>query len=327
MTDAPDWARHVERARARLHDVPVTPLLPCDALGELVGAPAALKAECLQRTGSFKYRPALNGVRALDAEQRRRGVVTSSSGNFAAAVARAARDEGVAATIVMTPSTDDYKIERTRKLGAEVVICENRYDARQETVDDIRERTGAVELHPHSSIETVAGDATVGLEILAAAPGTGTIVAPASGGGLLGGCALAVHLAGSSARVHGVQPDGNPALVRSWERGTRVRTDRVGTIADGLQAAMPGEHGFALARTHVHGAATVPDAAIVAAMRFCFEHAKLVVEPAGATALAALLSGRIEVTGPVVVVISGGNVAPERHARLLTLGDEVTASD
>lgn len=307
-----DWVHHVSEAKERLRDVPITPLLECEALSERLGVPAFLKAESLQRTGSFKYRPALNGIRALDDAARSRGVIASSSGNFAAAVARAARDEGVRATIVMTPSTAPHKVERTRAYGAEIVICEDRYEARQETVDCLKAESGAAELHPHSSLETVAGDTTIGFELLTQNPAISTIVAPASGGGLLGGCALAAFLSGSDTRVFCAQPNGNPAMVRSIETGVRCRTEKVETIADGLQAATPGSFGFDIAREHVHGAAAVSDESIIAAMQFCYEHARLVVEPAGATALAAMLDGAIEPHGPVAVILSGGNV--DRHA-------------
>ena len=313
------WRREVDEARERLAGrLALTPLLESPRLQSRLGFAVSLKAENLQITGSFKFRPALNGILAAKDELSDGGVVASSSGNFAAAVAAAASLVETPATIVMLPSSSPYKIERTRGFGARVAFCEDNYAARQELVDRLRDETGAVELHPHSSVDTIAGDATLGDEILAACPDVGSVICPASGGGLLGGCALALRLAGSEAGVYGVQPQGNPALARSLELGRRWTTPEVDTIADGIQAACPGELGFDLARELVEDVVTVTDDEIVDAMRWLAFEEKLTVEPAGAAALAALMSGRLpDLKPPVVVVISGGNVEPKRYLELL----------
>ena len=302
-------ARAVVEARERIAPyVRRTSVVRADDISRRVGGDVHIKPESRQVSGSFKARPAFAGLLAHLVAARDRGVVTSSSGNFAVACAHAARELDIALTVVMTSAASGYKANRARALGARIVTCEDRYEARQETVDRLRTETGAVELHPHDSLETVAGDATVGLEIAEDIDDAATVVVPASGGGLLGGVAWALRSRGFAGRIVGVQPVGNPALVESYRAAERRVIVGSGTIADGLTASCPGRRGFALARRFVDEMVTVSDEAMLDAMVRMHDEEKLVVEPAGVAGIAVLEDGRLaDVRFPVAVVLTGGN--------------------
>ncbi len=300
-------------ARARLaRRVRRTPLLFSSDLSAFCERPVYLKCENVQQTGAFKYRGALNALLAREDEARRHGVVASSSGNFAMAAAWAARELSIAATLVMMPDAAKVKVDACRRWGADVVFCEGRYEARQEVVDRIRRETGALALHPHDAVETIAGNATLAAEILDDLPDTADVVVPVSGGGLLGGIGAGLLFAGSSARVHGVQPAGNTAFARAFESGRRGVGPAPRTICDGLTATRPGKLGFALAQEVVADIVTVPEEEILPAVKRLALRDHLVVEPSGAVGVAAAVSGRFApASGPLVLVLSGGNIGEE----------------
>lgn len=300
-------------ARVRLK-----PWLKPTPLVEAAGLKAWLKLESFQPTGAFKVRPAINSVLVHLEAAKERGVLASSSGNFAQAVAYAASKLSVKATIVMPSITSPYKIERTRALGAEVVICGPSFEERWETTYRLERETGKVLVHPYDSVETIAGDGTLGLELLEQRDGPFCAIVPASGGGLLAGVALALKTARPECRVIGVQAEGNGSMYKSFYAGARVNVGKVTGIADSLVASMPGERAFELIKKHVDGIVLVSDAEIRRAMRWCMEQQKIVVEPGAATGVAALREGKVDTGGlEPVVVISGANVSPEKFAELI----------
>ena len=310
MFDDKNWQLAIAQAAARMAPyLEPTPLLPARSLRELLGFSLYLKADCLQTTGSFKYRPALASILANLDEAKKRGVVTSSSGNFAVAVSHVAKMFDVRATIVTTPAVAQEKLDKARALGGNVVFCEPTYAARQQLVDQIKAETGAFELHSHSSVETIAGDATCAQEILHDLPEVKTVIVPTSGGGLLAGIALGIKQVNQEIRVFGVQSTGNDAFVRSFRAQSVCTTAKVDTICDGLVAAKPGPLGFDVALRHVDDMAAITDAEIAYATRLLVRNERLIVEPSGAVGIAALISSAFKhFEPPVVVVLSGGNV-------------------
>jgi threonine ammonia-lyase medium form len=295
-----------------------TPLFSSRSLGERTGATASLKAECLQKTGSFKVRGALNRVRTLDAEAQRRGLVTVSAGNHAQALAWAAAADGVPCTVVMPETADPAKVEASRAYGAEVVLHGDVHDAFDECFR-LRDTRGLFFVHPFDDPAIIAGQGTVGLEIVEDAPDVDVVVVPVGGGGLLSGIAAAVRALRPEARIYGVEPEGAAVLRRALDAGAVVRLDAVDTIADGLAPPSTGERTLAHAQALVDDVVLVSDAELVDAMRFTLERAKLLLEPAGAAAIAALLADRIPDVrdAGVVAVASGGNIGAERLVALL----------
>ena len=291
-----------------------TPLVESFALSARFGFPVFLKLENLQLTNSFKYRPALFSLLSDLERARSSGVVTSSSGNFAGAVAAAASKFGVEARVVMRPSAAGFKVEKTRKWGASIVRCEDRYEAREETVQELVAKEGLLHLHPHGSPETVAGDTTVAEEIARQLPEVAHVLVPASGAGLLGG--IAFQLRDKNVDVWGVQPEANGTLVKSLAEGTPCYREGIETVADGLTAAIPGRLGFQLVQQFAQGAHVVSEEALLTATRLLFEEEGFFVEPAGAAGVAAFLEGfRPRSIGPCVVVVTGGNVDPHQWAK------------
>ncbi|MBI1187204.1 MAG: pyridoxal-phosphate dependent enzyme [Alphaproteobacteria bacterium] len=309
----------VEIAADRLKGVARrTPLLHAEALDEAVGATVLVKAECLQRYGAFKFRGAYNRLAVMSAAERAAGVVAFSSGNHAAGVAGAARLFGVDATIVMPSDAPQTKLAQTRALGAEIVLYDRVRESREAIGVRLAEERGLTLVKPFDDPYVIAGQGTCGLEI-AEDVATDIVAVPASGGGLVAGVALAVHARHPHARIFAVEPEGHDDLSRSLQSG-RIEANAPGvrSICDALLVDRMGEIPFALARAHLAGAVTASDAAVRAAMRLAFHHLKVVVEPGGAAALAALLSGRLDAKGrTVVVVASGGNVDPAVFAAAL----------
>ncbi len=309
----------VLEARARIGDAVVrTPMLRTSIEGREVW----LKAEVLQHTGSFKVRGALNFMASLDAEARARGVVAYSSGNHAQGVAAAAARFGIPATIVMPDDAPPIKMRNTKRSGATVVPYDRASGDREAIAAGIAEESGAVVVPPYDHPWIIAGQGSVGLEIvedlIANEVIEATVVVPASGGGLAAGIALAVEVEDLEVAVLAAEPAGYDDHRRSLEAGERIRVDSTEpSICDALLQPQPGEITFAINRDRLAGAVVASDEEVLGAMRFAFDEVKLVVEPGGAVGLAALLAGRVPGAGPVVVVLSGGNVDPAVMARAI----------
>ena len=312
----------VRRAAMRIASVVRrTPVMTCAALDELAGCRVHLKCEHLQRTGSFKIRGATNAVRSLDEEQARRGVAAHSSGNHAAALAFAARDRGIPCRVVMPSNAPLTKREATAGYGAEIVLCEPTLEARESTLADVIDRTGATEVHPYDDPRVIAGQGTAALELLADVPHLGAIVAPVSGGGLLSGTVIAAHGTDGRITIVGAEPAAVDDARRSLAGGRRTSEGNGDSIADGLLAVLS-DRTFGVIRDHEVAIETVTEDEIVEATWFVMERTKQVVEPSGATAVAALVAmGRrgAAPAGDVGVILSGGNVdldrLPARPAR------------
>jgi threonine dehydratase len=296
-----------------------TPVITSRTLDERIGSTAFLKAECLQRGGAFKFRGAYNMISSLGPEERARGVVAYSSGNHAQAVSLAARLLGTSATILMPADTPPAKLDATRGYGAEIVTYD-RYTEDREVLGAAlaAERGGLALVPPYEHPLIMAGQGTAALELLEDAPGLDVLLVPVGGGGLIAGCATTAKALRPGIRVIGVEPEAGDDTRRSLEAGERVRIPVPRTIADGQQADIPGELTFAVNRQVVDTIVTVSDAEILDAMAFLFDRMKLVTEPSGASAVAALLADRAEAGGARVgVVISGGNVGAARFAELM----------
>jgi threo-3-hydroxy-L-aspartate ammonia-lyase len=297
-----------------------TPVVTSRTLDERVGAHVLVKAECLQRSGSFKFRGAYNKIASLDPSERERGVLAFSSGNHAQAVALAARLLGTSATIVMPEDAPALKLDATRGYGAEVVTYDRYTQDREELGTRIAEDRGLALVRPFDDPLVMAGQGTAALELIDEAGEVDLFLTPVSGGGLLAGCATVVRHRCPGARIVGVEPEAADDYRRSLAAGRRVALDTVPlTIADALQVVAPGEFTFEVNREVVDGIATVSDAELVAAMRFVFERLKLVAEPSGVAGIAALLARKVDVEPAtrVGVILSGGNVGAERFAELI----------
>jgi len=315
----------VVEADARLRGwVFETPVLESDALNEQVGARVLVKAECLQHTGSFKIRGAMNRLLQLHVEERAAGVVAFSSGNHAQAVALAARRLNVPATIVMPADAPKVKLDRTRELGAEVVLYDREREDREAIAASIAEQRGAAIVPPFDHPHIVAGQGTLALELARYARRRNLRIdafyAPCSGGGLIAGCALALKHEWPSCAVYAVEPRGFEDLAASLAAGER-RTIAPGgtTLCDGLRAPTTGAIPFAIHRRELAGALAVDDAQVRRAMALAARHLKVVVEPSGAAALAALLAEPRPRAKCVAVVLSGGNVDPDLLADVLKI--------
>ena len=308
-------------ARERLAGVvQTTPLEPCSAVSELAGVRALLKCEHLQRTGSFKIRGAYNRIVQLDEAERARGVVCASAGNHAQGVALSARLVGVRATVFMPATAPLPKVEATRSYGAEVVLIGNGFDDAYEAAQKWTAENGAVFVHPFDHPDIIAGQGTLGLEILDQVPDAGTIVVPMGGGGLIAGIAAAVKARKPDTRIVGVEAAGAAAFPASLAAGQPCALDSVSTIADGIAVKTPGELTLAHVRELVDECVTVPDEAIARAVLLLVERAKQVVEPSGAAGLAAVLEGSPTLLEPVVVLLCGGNVDPLLLGRIISSG-------
>ncbi len=311
---APGFAEVVAAAGRLAGIARRTPLLTDTPLDGLVGARLLLKAECLQVTGSFKIRGAWNRLVQLSPAERAAGVVAFSSGNHAQGVAEAARRLGIPATIVMPADAPRAKLENTRALGAEVVTYDRSRENREEIAGRLAAARGATLVPSFDDREIIAGQGTVGLEIMEQAAARGLVpddvVICCSGGGLAAGSALAVRAQAAATRVFTAEPAGFDDTRRSLKRGERVANDPGGaSFCDALLAPAPGRITFALMRELVAGGLVATDDEVRAAMILAFRHLKLVLEPGGAVALAAVLAGRLPCRGrTVAVVLSGGNV-------------------
>ena len=306
----------VEAAAARLDGVAHrTPVFTSRTLDGLVGGTLFLKAESLQRSGAFKFRGAYNAIASLSEEERRRGVAAYSSGNHAQAVALAASLVGAPVVILMPEDAPETKVAATRGYGAEIVHYDRFREQREALGRALAAERGLTLIPPYDHPAVVAGQGTVALELLEQAPRLDLLVTPVGGGGLISGCAVAAE----GVELVGVEPEAGDDVRRSLETLERVTIPVPRTIADGLQTTSPGELPFAIMRERVARVVTVTDEELVVAMRFLFERLKLVVEPSGAAAAAALLGGAIDARGRRVgVVLSGGNVGADRFCDLLS---------
>ncbi|MGW7352589.1 threonine ammonia-lyase [Streptomyces sp. NPDC054784] len=289
-------------------------------LSALVGSPVHLKCENLQRTGSFKLRGAYVRIAALSADERARGVVAASAGNHAQGVALAASLLGVASTVFMPVGAPLPKVAATRDYGAQVRLHGQVVDETLRAAQEYARETGAVFIHPFDHPDVVAGQGTVGLEILEQCPEVRTIVVGVGGGGLAAGIAAAVKQLRPDVRVVGVQAEGAAAYPPSLAAGAPVVLDAPSTMADGIKVGRPGDVPFAIVSRLVDEVRTVSEDALSRALLLCLERAKLVVEPAGASPVAALLESPDTFEGPVVAVLSGGNVDPLVLQRTLRHG-------
>ena len=317
-------AADVDEAARRLEGVALhTPLLTSTALDAMTGGHIFLKAETLQRTGSFKFRGAYNKLAALPPAERAGGVVAFSSGNHAQGVAAAAQLLGMPCVIVMPRDAPRAKRQRTAALGAEIVLYDRVREDREAIASDIAARRGAVLVPPYDDALIIAGQGTAGREILEDLRALGLVpeivVVTASGGGLTAGIALAIKSRVPSARLYTAEPQGFDDHARSFRSGRREENAALtGTICDALMARMPGKLTFAINHSLVGAGVAVSDKEVAAAVAFAFNELKLVVEPGGAVALAAVMHGKIEAKNKVAVaVLSGGNVDPEVFSRLV----------
>jgi threonine dehydratase len=314
----------VQAAAGRLEGRVVrTPLLEVEAVNRRVGFRLLVKAEPLQRTGSFKFRGAFNRLSQLDAAARRAGVVAFSSGNHAQGVACAAALLGMPSVIVMPADAPAIKLANTRAYGAEIVIYDRWQEDREAVAARIAGERGAVTVKPYDDAGVIAGQGTVGLEAIGQAREIGVepdaFITPAGGGGLMAGCVLALHALSPATRIYAAEPAGFDDHARSVSAGHRVANDPAArSICDALMAPMPGRLTFAINGPRLAGGLAVTDDEVRHAMAVAFEAYKLVVEPGGAVALAAALAGRLPGDADAVLVVaSGGNVDPAVFAASL----------
>ncbi len=320
--------RDIEMASQRLSGLAVrTPLLEHPTLNERIGGRALLKAESLQRVGAFKFRGAYNAVVQIDRDAFPGGVVACSSGNHAQGIAAAAALCGMQAILVMPSDAPPLKVARTKSYGAEVVTYDREVEDRFQIALDLAAERGAQVVHPFDDRHVMAGQGTVGLELMQQAAvldaSLDSVLVCTAGGGLLSGVAVAVKAADAIATVHSVEPAGFDDFARSLNIGRRVKNAvRSGSICDALLVDQPGELTFAIAQQFCDAGVVVSDEEVAEAMRFAFFELKLVLEPGGAVALAALLTGEFNAVGKTVAaVLSGGNVDPVQFAEIIRNGD------
>jgi len=317
-TKNPPGAEDIIQARTRIGNlVKHTPVVNSERLDRLLGCRVFSKAECLQETGSFKARGATNAVFSLAAEKACQGVATHSSGNHAAALARAAALRGVPAYIVMPANAPRIKVQAVEYYGAKITFCEPTLSARQKTLQKVITDTGACFIHPYDEPLVIAGQATAALELFEQVPKLDLLLAPIGGGGLMSGCALATALARPSVRLVGTEPRGADDAFRSLQEGRLLPQENPQTIADGLRTQLS-ELTFSILSRHLERIVTVSEEAMVKALRLAAEHLKLVIEPSAAVPLAALLECDFGQRGKNVgVILSGGNVEPDALAGYL----------
>ncbi|WP_104193034.1 threonine ammonia-lyase [Cryobacterium sp. Y82] len=307
---------------ARVADV--TPMESSRYLADVLGAPVYLKCENLQRTGSYKIRGAYNRLSKLTDEEKARGVVAASAGNHAQGVAFAARELGIKATIFMPVGVALPKLSATRDYGAEVILRGTTVTEPLLAAAEYARETGAILIPPFDHADVVTGQGTLGLEILDQVPDLETVIVPIGGGGLISGVASALKQRaardGRRIRVIGVQAENAAAYPPSLEAGEATMISILPTIADGIAVAMPGLLNFEIVRDAVDEIVTVSEDDTARALLVLLERAKLVVEPAGAVAVAAILAGKVTSTGPTVAILSGGNIDPLLMQRVISHG-------
>lgn len=314
----------IEDAARRLAGQAVlTPLIENPALNERLGGRVLIKAETLQRVGAFKFRGAYNRLAQMKSAERAMGVVAFSSGNHAQGVALAARLLDIAALIVMPADAPRVKVEATRGHGAEIRFYDRATESREAIAAAIAAQRGAILVPAYDDARVIAGQGTVGLEIADQAAALGAaldlVVGPVGGGGLMAGIGVAVRTRSPATAIFGVEPEGFDDTRLSLAAGERRSAPAAArSLCDALEAPMPGALTFPLLQASLAGVLTVDDARVAAAMRYAFFTLKLVVEPGGVVALAALLAGKLDLAGrTAAIILSGGNIDPELFARVL----------
>jgi threonine dehydratase len=313
--------REIEEAAARIRPAArVTPLIEVPWPGTGSGT-LLLKCENFQPMGAFKIRGAFNMIAQLTPEELQRGVITYSSGNHGQAVALAAQHMGIKAVIVMPTTAPGVKVEGARGFGAEVSFAGTTSLDRKRSAEQMAAERGLTMVPPFDHPMIIAGQGTVGLEILDQCPGVATVVVEVGGGGLSSGVAAAIKQRAPNVRVIGVEPEGAAKMKRSLEAGAPVTLDNVASIADGLMTIRPGDLTFEHVRAFVDEVVTVTDEDMIRAISWLYRRAKIVVEPSGSVTTAAVtlgLGGIDPATGPVVAIVSGGNVEPAKYAEYIT---------
>jgi threonine dehydratase len=302
----------------------LTPMEVSRFLGEVLGQPVFMKCENLQRTGSYKIRGAYNRMSKLTDEEKARGVVAASAGNHAQGVAFAASELGIKATIFAPTGVALPKLQATRAYGAQVVLTGDTFSEPLKASHEFADETGAVRIPPYDHPDVVAGQGTVGLEIMDQVPDVETVVVPIGGGGLISGVASAIKQRaaqeGRTVRIIGVQATNAAPYPLSLKAGHIVEVKLQPTIADGIAVAKPGELNFDIIKNVVDEVVTVDDDQTARAILTLLERAKLVAEPAGAVGVAAIMAGLVKASGPTVVVLSGGNIDPMIMERVISRG-------
>lgn len=299
----------IRTAHARIQPfIHRTPVLTSTAINEIAGCEIYFKCENFQKVGAFKARGAANAVMKLSPEQRAKGVATHSSGNHAAALARAASVAGIPSYIVMPSNAPEIKKKAVKGYGGEIIECEPTLKARETTLEAVVERTGAVFIPPFDYLDVIEGQATCALEFLEDQPEMDILMAPVGGGGLLGGTALATHYLNPGVKVIAGEPTGADDAYRSFHAGQIMALPSTNTIADGLLTTV-GKLNFELIQAYVEDILLATDPQTIEAMRLLYERMKIVVEPSGAVPLAALLANKERFAGKKVgIILSGGNV-------------------
>jgi threonine dehydratase len=285
-----------------------TPVMTSSALNDMTGGRCFLKCESFQRTGSFKFRGALNALSQLSSEKKRKGVIAHSSGNHAQALALAAKILGIKAIVVMPKNASKVKVTATRKYGARVIFCASSPEAREKAVKPLIEQFGYTLIHPSNDLHVIAGAGTAAYELIKEVGQLDYIFCPVGGGGLISGTAIASRSLSPSAKVIGVEPKNADDAYLSLKAGRIINVSNPDTIADGLRTSL-GNNTFRIIRESVDRIVTVSEDEILDAMQFLWERMKLVVEPSGSVALAGVLSKQIDVTSRRVgIIVSGGNI-------------------
>jgi threonine dehydratase len=308
MPELPEY-KDVLAAYERIKDhVKKTPVLACESINKIVGADLYFKCENFQKVGAFKFRGATNAVMSLSENEAARGVATHSSGNHGAALALAARNRGIKAYVVMPENSPRVKKEAVAGYGAEIIFCKPTLEARETTLAEVVQKTGATFIHPYNNFNVIAGQGTAALELLNEIENLDFVLAPVGGGGLLSGTALAVDDVSPSTKVIGCEPEGADDACRSLREGRIVPLINPDTVADGLRTSL-GELTFAIISNKVESIVTVSDEKIIAAMRLIWERMKIVVEPSAAVPLAVVLDGTLDFKNRRIgIILSGGNI-------------------
>ena len=300
-----DILKAAQRIKPYLHR---TPVLTCSAIDEMVGAKIFFKCENFQKAGAFKSRGATNAVMSLDPYDIKQGVATHSSGNHAAALARAAQLKNIPAYIVMPENSSKVKIAAVKTYGGRITFCQPTLEAREEKLNEVLNETNAFEIHPYNNYSIIAGQATATLELVEDIAGLDTIIAPVGGGGLLSGTALAAHYFSPATKVIAAEPSGADDAYQSFYQKKLIPSINPDTIADGLRTSL-GSLTFPIIRRLVNDIITVNDQATIEAMKLAWERMKIIIEPSSAVALAIVLKHKHRFAGQKIgIILSGGNV-------------------